>query len=81
MNEREYKRLKCKAEEAQKDRNRAEGQLEALLGQLEEQFGCSTIDEAEAVLEELKKRAAHAEESYEKAVADFKAEWPDYAED
>lgn len=75
IDEREYKRLKRQADEAQTAHDRAEGQLEAAYERLEEDFGCSDLEEAEAELKKLERAATKAEAAYNAAKDDFEEEY------
>jgi len=51
-------RLKESLVTAQESRLRAEGRLATMMQQLQTQFGCSTLEQAEAKQEKLKKECA-----------------------
>lgn len=68
-------RMKSKAEQAERDYHRAQGGAEAAMAKLRQDFGCSTIEEAEAKLGKLRKRYQKLEEGFAKAFAEFEATW------
>lgn len=78
VTEAEYKRLKRIADRAAKDHAKAEGQLEAAMGRLKEEFGCTTLKGAAALQKKLDADADKATVAYTKAKDAFEAE---YAED
>jgi predicted RNase H-like nuclease (RuvC/YqgF family) len=49
----DFEKLKEKIEESKARRSRAEGALEQAMERLKKEFGCSTIEEAEAKIETL----------------------------
>lgn len=80
IDEQEFRRLKDRAEKARQTRDKAAGQLEAAVTRLQDEFGCETIEAAEAMIEKLDKETAQAEKAYNEAVETFEAEWSEYAE-
>lgn len=80
IDEKEFKRLKLRAEEARDAHARATGQLDGAMSRLVE-FGCSSIKEAEKKVKQLTKDAEAAEASYNDALADFEENWGEYAGD
>ena len=75
IDEQEYKKLKRLAEEAQSDKDRATGQLEAAMQRLRDEFECDSLEEAEALQKRLDKEAAKTEKEYDAAREAFKVEW------
>ena len=51
----DFEKLKEKIEESKAKRARAEGALEQAMERLKKEFGCSTVEEAEAKIEALNK--------------------------
>lgn len=66
MNARELELLETRIANAEKEKANAEGALEQLMGRLKEEFGCSTIAEAEEEIRRLEgqitKRSAKLEQ-------------------
>lgn len=81
IDEAKYKKLKKQAEEARSDRDRATGQLEAIMARLHDEYDCDTIEQAEKKLTKLTKAAKEAEAAYDSAVEEFEEQWGVYAED
>lgn len=75
--EADYKKLKERAKLLANKIARAEGELDAKINQLREEYDVESIEEAKDLLEELKKEQAEAEEDYTKAVAVFEDKWGD----
>ena len=81
VSEKEYKRLKRQAEEAKTEHDRAQGQLEAAMERLEEEFECTTLKEADKLQKQLDKEAAEAEAEYEAARDEFEEQWAERVDD
>lgn len=75
IDEEKFRQLKRKAEEAQTAKDRATGQLQSVQKRLKDEFGCSSLKEAEAKAEKLDEEAKAAEEEFESAVQDFEEKW------
>jgi len=75
IDEKKFKRLQTRAAKAREVRDRARGQLDAVMGRLADEFGCGSIEEAEAKADELSAQAEEAAEEYNRAVAVFEEEW------
>jgi len=73
----EYVNLKRKVEQAQQIADKAEGAMEQVMKQLENEFECSTLKEAEEKLRELKKREAVTKRKFEDAIEGFEEKWKD----
>ncbi len=58
---------------SQKDR--AEGELKAALETLQEEFGCASIGDAEALMTAMRKKIAKAEEQYDREFRKFETKW------
>lgn len=73
----QYNRIKKKADQARADVQRAEGALDQVMKNLKDDFGCSTIEEAEAKLIELEEQEKAAEAAYQTELAAFQEKWGD----
>lgn len=80
IDEAEFKKLKHRAEAARQARDKASGQLDAAMERLQTEFGCNTIEEAEAKATKLKREAEKAETAYHRAVKEFEEQWDDRLE-
>ena len=70
-----YLALKKKAEESKAELNRVEGVLQEQTKKLKSDFNVDTIEDAEALLEALKREEAEAEEAYTVELASFESKW------
>lgn len=75
MNLDKYHNLSKKAQKAKAEADRAEGALDTLMKQLEEEFGCTTVEEGLEKLEELKKQQKKLGRQFNKAVKQFENDW------
>ena len=75
VDEQEFKKLRRRAQAAQQARDKAEGQLEAAMERLHDEFGCDTVKAAEAMAKDLKREAEAAEAAYDEAAASFEEAW------
>lgn len=73
----EYQRLVRQVERLRTARDRAEGVRSALLKRLKYEFGCGSVEEAEAELKRLEKAELKALDRYQVAKKAFYAEWGD----
>jgi len=80
IDEKTFTALKRKVDNARSERDRAEGQLDAAMQRLEDEFGCKSLPAAKKKLATLEREATDAEAAYEEAVAAFKEEWDGRAE-
>lgn len=71
----EYEQLEKRHRDARSEADKAQGSLENLMSQLEDEFGCKTKKQAQTKLKKLEKASAEAEEAYEDAVAEFEEQW------
>lgn len=71
----EYNRLIKRVEKLQADTSKAEGSYEQLMEELQEKYGCSTIEEAEHLLEEKEKEARKLRKRFERELKKFNEEW------
>jgi predicted nucleic acid-binding Zn-ribbon protein len=76
-----YKQLADKVEKLQRDHDRAEGALSQLMGRLDTEFGCDTLDVAEKKLKKLQKDAASKEAEFDAALDEFEADWKESLEE
>ena len=67
--------LKAKVERLRQEKARAEGGLAQVLVRLQEEFGCKTIADAEALLKKTKAEEAKAEEAFTTAMEEFQEKW------
>jgi len=74
-NLRKYMELKKKVELAQQKADRAEGALQQVMNRLEEDFECSSVEDAEKKLKILEKQKQKAKEEFENAVEAFEEKW------
>jgi len=77
----EYNELKRLADKLKAEADRTAGALDQLMGDLEKEYGCKTLAEAEAELERLERVAEKAEVAYNKELEKFKAAWGDKLEE
>lgn len=75
VSNKEYKLLRSQHEAARTERDRAQGQLDAAMKTLREEFDCEDINEAHDLLARLDREAEEAEADYEKAKAAFEKDW------
>lgn len=75
MDAQQFERLQRKVEGLKRDKARAEGALALVMEELKTEHGCSTLEEAETLLDEREDAAVEAKQKYEKALAAFESEW------
>jgi len=73
----EVSRLKQQVLRLQSDADRAAGALQSEMVQLQEQFNCNTIEDAEVVLSDLVTKEARAKDAFDKALLAFNKKWGD----
>lgn len=73
----EFKRLQEKVEAAKSRAERAKGQFDQLMERLKDEFDCSSIEEAEELIEQKKKERSKAEKSYRAALDKFEKDYGD----
>lgn len=71
----EYQRLKQQADNALQASQRAAGAVQQILKQLETEYECNTLEEAEALLEQEELNAQRAEEAYTAAKTAYEEAW------
>jgi len=67
--------LKKKVATMQRNADKAQGALDRLQSELEEEFDCKTIEEAEKLLKRLVKDEKAAGKAFSKALAKFEEDW------
>ena len=72
-----YTRVIANIEQAVKDQAELEGQRKQILTQLLEQFGCRSYKEAKALLANLEAEHSKAENTFNRALHEFKATYAD----
>jgi uncharacterized phage infection (PIP) family protein YhgE len=72
-----FEKLKAKVEALQRRADRAKGALEAAERRLKEEFGCSTTEEAKALLKDMDSKLETAQEKYNEELKAFEKEWGD----
>lgn len=77
INLEEYNRIKKAADDRRKEVDQAEGAYNQLLKDLKEEFGCDSIEAAEAKLVELEVQEKAAEEAYQTELTTYKEKWGD----
>ena len=70
-----YMNLKKRAEQAQQEVNKAEGALEQIKKQLEEEFDCITLEAAKRKLNVLEKQEQKVEIEFKEALSKFEKDW------
>jgi hypothetical protein len=68
-------KMKQDIEDQRAEKNRAEGQLTALMKQLKDEFGFESVEAAEEKLEEMQKEIEEADEKMEKDVDAFEKKY------
>lgn len=72
-----YRTLKRRADELSQEVSKMEGVRENLLEQLARDFGCHSIEDAEAELKKLEKLEVQRKRKAERLLEDFEKEWAD----
>lgn len=67
--------IKRAVADALEEKARAAGALDEVMKQLKKEFGCKTLEEAEAKLKQLTEEAEEAEETFTVELAAFKKEY------
>lgn len=70
-----YQKLKQEVETAEREAAKAEGALDQLMHNLNEDFGCTTLKQAATKEVELKAAATKSEAAYHTALKEFEDEW------
>ena len=69
--------LRTKVERLQRESDRAAGALTQALKRLKDEFQCSSLEDAEKKLKELKKEEAKAKDAFDESLTKFTKDWPD----
>jgi C4-type Zn-finger protein len=72
INLHEYQQLKSSLDRMQKESDRAEGALQQLKKQMKDEFGCSTIKEAKALVSDLDQQEKTTSKQYEQELLKVK---------
>lgn len=75
VSEEQYRKLKRDVDSTRSEAQRANGAYEQLMTQLKSEFGCKTLKEAKALLEDLEEKKAKAEKEFEKAMREYEKKW------
>lgn len=78
--EEDYARIKKKVDRAKREEAELKGEQKALLKQLKDEFGCTTLKAAQKEEKKLKAVAQERKEEYEQALKAFNAKWEDQLE-
>ncbi len=81
MTTEELLKLQEKIESNKNKANQLQGRSEQLLQQLQTEFGCNNLDEAEATLVTLEEEISVLEKQVEKGVENLKNDYPDLFEE
>lgn len=76
-----YQKRHAELEKIRRRRDQSQGALNELLEQLRKEHGCSTIEEADELLEQLRTKLAQARKKLKKQLKKFDAEWTEYLEE
>jgi len=69
--------LKNAVDKWRKERDKAEGALSQLLSTLKDEYGCSSVEDAEAKIDELLKEVEDLERKFNDMMNSFEARWSD----
>lgn len=72
-----YLSLKKEAEECQRAADKAQGEYEANLKRLKDEFGCASLAQAKRKLIKLKKEESQLTEQLEQGIKEYKEKWND----
>ena len=70
-------RLKHKIDEAKTEKAQLEGKLETLMSQLEKDFGCATVEDAQDRLEDMNAEIKELTKEIEEGVANLQDKYGD----
>ena len=76
-----YLKLKNKLEDAQQQRDKAQGALEEVQNQLKEKFGCKSLKDAKLKLKEMEEELKEIRNKRDKKITKFEEEWPEELEE
>ncbi len=72
-----YMRLRKDVEIAQQRKDRAQGALDQLMKNLEKDFKCTSLKQAQKKLTNLQKQEEEAKEEFVEAMEEFEEKWED----
>lgn len=75
VSEEQYRKLKRDVDSTRSEAQRAKGAYEQLMTQLKNEFGCKTLKEAKALLEDMEAKKEKAEKEFEKAMREYEKKW------
>ena len=70
-----YMELKERVEQAQQKAAKAEGALEQEMKRIKTGFGCTTLEQGEKKLRQLKRQEEQLDAEFEKAMEEFEEKW------
>lgn len=73
----DYPELKRRSAELAKEAERAAGRYDELMARLKKEYGCSTIKQAQKLLEQIKDEEQEALRSWNAALKKLKKDWPE----
>lgn len=79
--EQRFRRLKRNADKIEKDVLQSEAEWKVMMRRLQDEFDCETIEDAEALLKQLKRREVSAKKKLSAAMDDFEDTWKELLED
>ncbi len=71
----DFQKLQAKVDKARKEQARLEGARDQLQKQLQEEFGCKTLVQAEQKLVKMDEQIGKLSAQYEKAETELKTKW------
>lgn len=75
INSKELTELKKKAEQAKTQENEKQGELNSLLSQLKDVYGCASLKELDTLIEQKKKEAAEYRKKRDAGIERLKEEY------
>lgn len=75
FNLQDYLDLKEKVEQAKKEAQKADWELEKLMKELKDAYNCETVDQAEALQAKVQKQVKKAEQQYQAEMTSFLDKW------
>jgi len=77
----DYTALKTRIATLQREADRARGELDATMKRIADEYGCSSIKEAKAMMVKLTKEQQEAKQKFDEAYAQFEREHGDVIND
>lgn len=71
----EYERLLESISTCEREASRSEGALQQLMARLKQEYGCDSLEEAEALLKKLEREQERLEGKVKKKTEEFEAEY------